>query len=755
MRRLWKNWRHSILRARKSTTENRQRVGKQLSVLTVFLFFVFLINFAVIIGTDTKFGVDLSEAARRVHQEVRVNPAKRGTIYDRNGIPIAEDSTTYNVFAVIDKEYTSAKGEKLYVDTDQYQQVADLFERYLEMEPDYVRKQLSQEGLRQVSFGSKGNNLSYGTMTEIKQAAEEVGIKGIDFSTSPSRSYPNGNFASQFIGLAQLTEHEDGSKTLVGNTGLEASMNSTLAGIDGVTTYEKNRTGSIIPGTEKVESKRVDGQDVYTTLSANLQTYLETRMDAFQERTKGKWSTATLISAKTGEILATTQRPTFNPDTKEGLDDENFTWSSSLYQSNYEPGSTMKVMTLAAAIDDNNFPANELFDNTELKVIDATIRDWSVNNGTSTGQVMSFAQGFAYSSNVGMVQLEQKMGDDKWLDYLSRFRFGVPTRFGMGNESSGLLPADNVVSIAMSSFGQGISVTQVQLLRAFSAIANDGVMLEPKFISAIYDENKDAARKGSVEIMGNPVSQKAASQTRDYMVTVGSDPFYGTLYDRYSSDLSLQGPIIQAGGQNIAVKSGTAEIAKEDGTGYLEGTYMNSVVAMSSAEDPDFIMYVATAEPETFDPLMWRDIVNPVLEEAIAMKDTLNLTDTSPVLDQITKEFTYEMPDTTDVTPGNLADTLRQNVVQPIILGTGTSIRKLSAITGNKLKANQQVLILTNSFEEVPDFYGWSPEMIQQFGEWMGIEMDIRGSGNHVVRQNVDPNTQLKKVKKIRVTLGE
>ncbi|MBF8970035.1 penicillin-binding protein PBP2X [Streptococcus sp. NLN76] len=755
MRRLWKNWRHSILKARKSTTENRQRVGKQLSVLTVFLFFVFLINFAVIIGTDTKFGVDLSEAARRVHQEVRVNPAKRGTIYDRNGIPIAEDSTTYNVFAVIDKEYTSAKGEKLYVDTDQYQLVADLFERYLEMEPDYVRKQLSQEGLRQVSFGSKGNNLSYGTMTEIKQAAEEAGIKGIDFSTSPSRSYPNGNFASQFIGLAQLTEHEDGSKTLVGNTGLEASMNSTLAGTDGVTTYEKNRTGSIIPGTEKVESKRVDGQDVYTTLSANLQTYLETRMDTFQERTKGKWATATLISAKTGEILATTQRPTFNPDTKEGLDDENFTWSSSLYQSNYEPGSTMKVMTLAAAIDDNNFPANELFDNTELKVIDATIRDWSVNNGTSTGQVMSFAQGFAYSSNVGMVQLEQKMGDDKWLDYLSRFRFGVPTRFGMGNESSGLLPADNVVSIAMSSFGQGISVTQVQLLRAFSAIANDGVMLEPKFISAIYDENKDAARKGSVEIMGNPVSQKAASQTRDYMVTVGSDPFYGTLYDRYSSDLSLQGPIIQAGGQNIAVKSGTAEIAKEDGTGYLEGTYMNSVVAMSSAEDPDFIMYVATAEPETFDPLMWRDIVNPVLEEAIAMKDTLNLTETSPVLDQITKEFTYEMPDTTDVTPGNLADTLRQNVVQPIILGTGTSIRKLSANTGNKLKANQQVLILTNSFEEVPDFYGWSPVMIQQFGEWMGIEMDIRGSGNHVVRQNVDPNTQLKKVKKIRVTLGE
>lgn len=755
MKRFWQRIRHFVLKGRKSPSENRQRVGKQLSVLTVFLFFVFLINFAVIIGTDTKFGVDLSEAAKRVHQEIRVNPAKRGTIYDRNGIPIAEDSTTYNVFAVIDKEYVSAKGEKLYVDSDQFAQVAELFKEYLDMEPDYVFKQLGQKDLRQVSFGTKGNNLSYGTMTEIKDAAEKAGIKGIDFSTSPSRSYPNGNFASQFIGLAQLTEHEDGSKTLVGNTGLEASMNSILAGTDGVITYEKNRQGSVIPGTEKVESKRIDGQDVYTTLSANLQTYLETKMDAFQEKTQGKWSTATLVSAKTGEILAHTQRPTFNPDTKEGLDDEDFTWSSSLYQSNYEPGSTLKVMTLASAIDNNTFPPNELFDNTQLKVIDATIRDWSVNNGTSSGQVMSFAQGFAYSSNVGMTLLEQKMGDDKWLNYLSKFRFGVPTRFGMGNESSGLLPADNLVSIAMSSFGQGISVTQIQLLRAFTAIANDGVMIQPKFISAIYDQKEDAARKASLEIMGNPVSEKAARETREYMVTVGSDPFYGTLYDKWSSDLSLQGPIIRAGGKDVAVKSGTAEIAKEDGTGYLEGTYMNSVVAMSSAEDPDFIMYVATAQPEHFDPLMWRDIVNPVLEEALAMKDTLNLVEPSPILDDVSKELTYKMPNTSEISPGNLADVLRQSVVQPIILGTGTSIRKVSANAGDKLKANQQVLILTNSFEEVPDFYGWNKQMIKQFGEWMDIEMDIRGSGSHVVSQNVDPNTSLKKIKKIKVTLGD
>ena len=106
------------------------------------------------------------------------------------------------------------------------------------------------------------------------------------------------------------------------------------------------------------------------------------------------------------------------------------------------------------------------------------------------------------------------MGDATWLDYLNRFKFGVPTRFGLADEYTGQLPADNIVNIAMSSFGQGISVTQTQMLRAFTAIANDGVMLEPKFISALYDPNDQSVRKSQKEIVGNPVSKAAASSTR-------------------------------------------------------------------------------------------------------------------------------------------------------------------------------------------------------------------------------------------------
>ena len=139
---------------------------------------------------------------------------------------------------------------------------------------------------------------------------------------------------------------------------------------------------------------------------------------------------------KQGEILATTQRPTYNADTKEGLDIKNLrTWNTILYQDQYEPGSTMKVMLLASAIDHGTFPAyNEVYYNNELQVKDATIRDWDVNKGLSEGRYMNIAQGFAYSSNIGMTKLEQKMGNNVWMNYLKLFKFGLPTRFGMGDE---------------------------------------------------------------------------------------------------------------------------------------------------------------------------------------------------------------------------------------------------------------------------------------------------------------------------------
>lgn len=736
-----------VLADRQSPTENRERVGQNLMILSILIFFVFIINFAVIIGTDSKFGVDLSEGAKQVHQTERIIPAKRGTIYDRNGVPIAEASTTYSVYAIIDKKHVDNDDKPLYVENKNFQLVADVFHEFLGIEKDYTISQLSQDGLVQVSFGTKGSNISYSTMKAITERLESLKIPGVDFTGSANRMYPNGAFASQFIGLAQQQENPDGSKSLIGTTGLEASFNSILAGQDGLVIYEKDRTGLPLLGTGQVKQQVQDGQDVYTTLSAPLQIALEGKMDAFQEKANGVFASATVIHAKTGQILATTQRPSFNSDTKDGLDAEDFSWNNILYQTNYEPGSTMKVMTTAAAIDAGVFDPNQGYFNDKIQIADATIKDWDVNSGLSEGRYMTIANALPFSSNIGMTMLEQRMGDEKWLNYLAKFRFGLPTRFGMGGEATGLFPAENIVTYAMSSFGQGVSVTQVQMLRAFTAIANDGVMVQPQIIKRLYDPNTETNRWAQTELMGNPVSKSATDQTLDYMVQVGTDPYFGTMY--YSG----VGPLIQVPGYSVAVKSGTAEIAGSDGSGYLTGEndYIQSVVAMVPAEDPEFIMYTTIQQPrERWTGLYWQDLINPILEEAMFIRDSLDSDEPSADTAGVTD---YLLPKLKGEGPGDTADELRRHLLHPIILGNGNKISKLSAEEGTNLAPGSQVLLLTNKFETLPDFYGWTEENVKLFAEWTGIEVELKGSGR-VIKQSVDVGTDLKSLKKLTLTLS-
>lgn len=736
------------VRDRKTPVKNREHVGQNMMILSIFLFFVFIINFVIIIGTDKKFGVNLSEGAKSVYQETVTVQAKRGTIYDRNGIAIAIDSTTYSIYAVLDKSFVSATGEKLYVQPSQFDTVASILNKQLKMKKTDVIKQLKQKGLFQVSFGTTGSGISYSKMTTIRREMEKAKIKGVAFTTSPGRMYPNGTFASELIGLASLNENKDGSKSLVGKTGLESSMNDILSGRDGTITYEKDKNGNTLLGTGKIVKKAVDGKDVYTTISEPIQTFLEAQMDVFQKETKGVLSSATLVNAKTGEILATSQRPSYNADTLEGLNNKDYNWKSALYQNNFEPGSTMKVMTLASSIDDGVFEPNDVYSSVNgLTIADATIQDWNVNEGISTGQYMTYAQGFAFSSNVGMTKLEQKMGGKTWLDYLSKFKFGFPTRFGIGDEESGIFPGDNIVTQAMSAFGQGISVTEIQMLRAFSAIANDGVMLEPKFISKIYDPNNGSYRTSQKEVVGKPVSKRAASETRDYMVTVGTDPVFGTLYSKST------GPIIKVGDLPVAVKSGTAQIAAENGSGYLDGFLNNvySVVAMVPSDNPDFVMYVTIQQPEHWSWMFLQDVVNPVLEEAYLMQETL----TEPVPDA-TSGSEYKLPDFIGQNPGNTADELRRNLIQPVVLGTGKKIVKVSKSKGTKLTENKQILVLTDKFTTLPDMYGWTKSNVKKFAKWTGIEVKYKGSNSGtVIKQNIEVGKALHKIKKITITLGD
>ena len=198
-----------------------------------------------------------------------------------------------------------------------------------------------------------------------------------------------------------------------------------------------------------------------------------------------------------------------------------------LVEDRYEPGSTMKVMTTAAAIESGVFNENETFTSGEIKIADATINDWDYQEQRRT---LNMRQALSWSSNVGMVKLEQKMGDT-WQQYLKKFGFGQSTYSGLPGENSGILPTNNIVDKAMSSFGQGVGVTNFQMMRAFSAIANNGKMLEPHYISKVVNSQNGTERVTEPEVVGNPVSAQTTAKVREYMRDVVESKDYGSAYN--------------------------------------------------------------------------------------------------------------------------------------------------------------------------------------------------------------------------------
>ena len=176
---------------------------------------------------------------------------------------------------------------------------------------------------------------------------------------------------------------------------------------------------------------------------------------------------------------------------------------------------------------------------------------------------------------------------------------------------------------------------------------------------------------------------------------------------------------------------------------------------MHPSENPDFILYVTVQQPQHFASVQLGEFSNPILERASAMKESLNLQSTAKNLDQVTTTTSYSMPATKDYSPGDMAEELRRNLVQPVVIGSGTKIKESSVSEGTNLDANEQILLLTDKVEEMPDLYGWSKKNVETFAKWLNIEVEFEGSGQTVKKQSVRANTALKDLQKIKITLGD
>ncbi|EOH93447.1 penicillin-binding protein C [Enterococcus haemoperoxidus ATCC BAA-382] len=594
---------------------NRKKVGIILFATSIGLFFLFAFRLTYIVAVGKVAGVSLPEKTANLYQGSKVVKAKRGAILDRNGEVIAEDATSYSVYAILSESYLGEENKKLYAQKKDFQALAEILDRNTELTKDEVLKYLNsgvnEDGSVkfQVEFGIKGKNITLETRQKIEDELKQNKLAGLYFEGHPARIYPNGVFASHFIGYTDSVDAEDDSKGLVGKMGLEESYNDILKGQDGKIEYEKDVYGNPLPGTVASKKEAIDGKDIYTTLDSRIQSRLEVLLDPVVEEFKPEDMTAMLMKAKTGEILAMSQRPSFNPETKEGLGKDTV-WRNILVEDKFEPGSTMKLFTAAAAMQEGKFNPNATFAYPAggYKLDDRTVNDHDFG---AVGP-LTFRQAISWSSNVGMLTLEQMMGGDKWKEYLEKFGFGKSTNSGLVGESAGELPGDNWVDQAMSSFGQAISVTNFQMMQAYTAIANDGSMLKPQYISKIVDKGTGEEKVTQPEKVGQPViTPQAASDIRTYMIDTVEDPNYGIAYDVYKIP-----------GYHIAAKTGTAQITGDNG--YMAGLtdYTYSVVEMVPADNPEYILYLTMKKPQTYTREALAKIANPLMQVVMDSMDS-------------------------------------------------------------------------------------------------------------------------------------
>ncbi len=584
---------------------NRHQASRILVGLAGVLFLIFSVQFFKIMVLGNTHGVDLrAEINDKIHQK-RTLAAKRGTIYDASGSPIAVDATNYSLYAVLTSEWSKNADTPDYV-TD-VNKTAEALSKHISLSKEEIAKLLSQKDVSQVEFGTAGKNLS----VQVKEKIEAEKLPGIKFSESPARYYPNGIFASHLIGYTDIVEETVDNKTitsLVGKTGLEGLYNDQLTGTAGEVEYSVDGNGYVITDTEKVTKQPKDGMNLTLTIDKRLQTYLESLVSQADKNYQPVQMTAMLVDPKTGNIIAATQRPTYNSTTKEGI---NVQWNNLLMEQAFEPGSTMKVLALAAAINEGVFDPNEKYKSGSVKIYTDLVRDYNkVGWGTIT-----YLEGLAHSSNVAFVHIIQKIGVEKWKQYLEAFGFGKSTNSGFVNEVSGSNPFNSYLQQLSTGFGQGITVTPYQMMQAFTAIANGGQMQKLRLVDHLTDPDTGKETPNPTTALGKVISPETAKKTLQFLYEA-TRMKNGTAYD-FNID-----------GEKVAAKTGTAEIINpETGKYYSNGNnYIFSVVGFAPYDDPKYILYITVKQPrvavtgnqiikEIFNPLMKRSLEYSRLSE--------------------------------------------------------------------------------------------------------------------------------------------
>nr|WP_276616048.1 stage V sporulation protein D [Paenibacillus timonensis] len=544
-------------------------------------------------------GAELSAKAEDSWRRNIPYSAKRGEISDRNGNVLAYNITTPTVMAIP-------------VQIKNPEQTAKSLAPLLGMTEESVLKSITKrQSIVRLQPGGRKITM------EKAQQIRDLALPGIVVAEDNKRYYPFGGLAAHILGFTGGYNQ--------GLTGVESKYDSLLSGMNGSVSYLSDAGGRLMPGSSEKYVEPKDGLNLNLTIDKTIQSIIERELDQAMDRLQADSALTIAMNPKTGEILGMAARPGYEPGAYQEYDSAVYNRNLPIWMT-YEPGSTFKIITLAAALEEKKVDLlnDRFFDPGYVKVGGATLRCWKKGGHGS----QTFLQVVENSCNPGFVALGQRLGKETLFQYIKNFGFGSKTGIDLNGEENGILfklPQVGPVELATTSFGQGVSVTPIQQITAVSAAINGGKLFKP-FVAKSWTnpDTGEVVSETKPQLVRQVISEETSKQIRTALESVVANGTGGNAF---------------IDGYRVGGKTGTAQ--KVVNGRYSQNEHIVSFIGFAPADDPQIVVYTAVDNPQgiQFGGVVAAPIVRNIMEDALEYMKV------PPRQQQVTKKYKYgEIP---------------------------------------------------------------------------------------------------------------
>lgn len=681
-------------------------------------------------------GPELAEEAETQWKSEMNLTAMRGNIVDRNGSILVTSTNVYRIEVDMDTLKTYIEDEKTTVE-----KVSSDLAEALGASYDDIYGKLSDEE-------NKFIILSKGLEKDVIDKVKSLEIRGLVYYDEIERYYPNGNYLSQVLGII----NSEG----VGLTGLELQYDDYLSGLSGIRIGGVDAYSNDLPFVSGKQTNAINGKDIVTTIDENLQYYAELVANEGLETYKAKRVSITIMNPNNGEILAMASTPGYDPnDPYEGY--ENFEgdtendkiqnmWRNSIVSDTYEPGSTFKIITMAAAMEEGLIHDDDVFVCNGSKTFgDVNVHCWNLSgHGAQTA-----AEILKNSCNVGFMELGARLGAEKLNEYIKKLGFGSITGIDLPGEAEGIVKSTNSISdidLATIAFGQTNTLNALQLLTAVNAVANGGNLIQPHIVKEITHKDSNGNTIVDKTIEGktteNVLSEKTCATLREYL-------------ERTATQDAGAGTFVQ--GYDIGGKTGTAQKVDIETGSYSADKYIASMVAMTPVDDPQLTVYISVDEPST-GVYYGGQVASPLMKKLFSHIFAYIESPTGKASYSISKDVV--IPEVRGKSIEEAKSILEENGLGCEINGDGNTIVSINPYPGTTVKAGSKITLTASSKSSIdnkiimPDLAGTTVEFAINLLDNLGLQYEYEGSGK-VVEQSIPSRELISSGTKVKLVFKE